>query len=117
MAGAAGGRMIYAAIDPVIKAWSDSHALTLFTAFGGQEGRFVYVAGGPQECFQISIEPPERGKVLVNAWSVETIDDAELHDSWLVSAEQLRSALDLAFDKLMGWKARPKGPATWQPHS
>src|SRR4051812_22475759 len=105
---------VYAAVDPAIRSWADQHELRLSMEFGGQERRFCYVTGGPQECFQISIEPPEGSKVLVNAWSIETIDDEELHESWLVPVAEVSSALKLALDKIGAWNARPKGPATWR---
>jgi hypothetical protein len=105
---------VYAAVDPVIRSWADQHEFRLSKAFGGQERRFCYVTGGPQECFQISIEPPEGSKVLVNAWSIETIDDEELHESWLVPVAEVRYALNLALDKIRAWTVRPKRPATWR---
>jgi len=101
--------MVYAAVDPAINAWAEQHGLKLSTEFGGQERRFCYLTGGPQECFQVSIEPPQGAKVLVNAWSIETIDDAELHESWLAPVEEVSSALNQAFDKIMAWNVRPKG--------
>jgi hypothetical protein len=105
----------YATIDAVIQEWSERHSLVLSTEFGGRERRFCYVSGGPQECFQVSIEPPEAAKVLVNAWSIETIDDAELHASWTVDAHDLPQALDAALRQVRTWDARPKGAATWHP--
>jgi hypothetical protein len=103
----------YSEIDAVIREWSERHRLALNTEFGGQERRFCYVSGGPKECFQVSIEPPESGRVLVNAWSVETIDDAELHESWTVEILDLPQSLEVALRQVSAWNARPKGPATW----
>lgn len=107
--------MVYAELDPVIRAWVDRHGLKLFTALGGEEARFCYVTGGPQECFQVWIEPPQAGSVVVRAASIETIDDAELAASWVVPLDELDAALDLALEKIGGWKNRPKGPPTWRP--
>lgn len=107
--------MAYATIDAMIREWAERHSLVLNTEFGGRERRFCYVSGGPQECFQVSIEPPEAARVLVNAWSIETIDDAELHKSWTVDAPDLVQALDAALKQVRAWDARPKGAATWQP--
>ncbi|WP_454761202.1 hypothetical protein [Caulobacter segnis] len=103
----------YSEIDAVIREWSERHSRALNTEFGGQERRFCYVSGGPEECFQVSIEPPESGRVLVNAWSVETIDDAELHESWTVEIRDLPQSLEVALKQVSAWNARPKGPATW----
>jgi len=105
--------MNYAAVDQAISAWADEHGLKLLAEFGGQERRFCYVTGGPQECFQVSIEPPEGAKVIVNASSIETIDDEELKASWSVSQEEVGSALNRALETIATWSARPKGPASW----
>lgn len=105
--------MVYSAVDPTIKAWAELHGLTICTKFAGQDRRFCYLTGGAQECFQVSIEPPDEGEILVNAWSIETIDDEELHESWRVRVEELDSALNLAFEEVMAWRDRPKGPRTW----
>ena len=105
--------MGYTTIDAVIREWAERHSLVLNTEFGDQERRFCYVTGGPQECFQVSIEPPEAASVLVNARSIETIDDIELHKSWTVDAHDLPKALDAALNQVRAWDARPKGPATW----
>ena len=107
--------MPYSAVDPVIKVWVAAHQFGLLTEFGGEAARFFYVTGGPQECFQISIAPPSGEQVLVYAGSVETIDDAELRETWVVPVEELASALDRALDRIGAWRDRPKGPATWQP--
>ena len=105
--------MAYSEIDVVIREWSERHSLALNTEFGGQERRFCYVSGGPEECFQVSIEPPESGRVLVNAWSVETIDDVELHECWTVEIRDLPQSLEVALRQVSAWNARPKGRATW----
>ena len=102
-------------IDAVIREWAEQHSLVLNTECVGQERCFGYVSGGPQECFQVSIEPSEAERVLVNAWSIETIDDAELHASWTVDARDLLQALDAAWKQIRAWDARPKGAATWRP--
>ena len=107
--------MAYSTIDAVIRQWAARHSLVLNTEFGGRERRFCYVSGGQQECFQVSIEPPEAGSVLVNAWSIETIDDAELQESWTVDAHELPQALDAALKQVRAWDTRPKSAATWRP--
>lgn len=107
--------MAYATIDSLIREWAERHSLVLNTEFGGREHRFCYVSDGPQECFQVSIEPPEAARVLVNARSIETIDDAELQESWTVDETDLVQALDAALKQIRAWDRRAKGAATWQP--
>lgn len=53
--------MTYASIDDVINAWASRRGLKLNTDFGGEPRRFCYVSAGNDECFQISIEPPDGG--------------------------------------------------------
>ncbi len=103
----------YAAVDGIIAQWMSENDLFLNTQFGGVERRFCYVTGSPQECFQISIEPPEGKDILINVWSVETIDDADLHECWAVNPDHLHNALDLALRQIRSWEARLKEPATW----
>lgn len=98
--------MAYASVDPVIDAWSEAHALNLNTNFGGHERRFVYTWNSPVECFQISIEPPEGAQITINAWSIETWDDVELHQKWLVPIARLEFALQAAWREVETWKLR-----------
>jgi hypothetical protein len=99
--------MNYEAIDPIIAAWALRHGLTLSMEFGGQPRRFCYVSAGQDECFQVSIEPPEDGAITVNAWDVETHDDAEFHRAWRVHAGSLEPTLDAALMQIADWAARP----------
>jgi hypothetical protein len=100
--------MSYAAVDAVISEWAAVHRLTLSTEFGGKPRRFCYVSGGEHECFQVSIEPPEGATVTVNAWSIETEDDAELHQQWLITTGELSATLDAALKQISRWSVRPR---------
>ena len=104
--------MAYSAIDPTIIAWAEAHGLKLCNEFGGVPRRFCYVSGGPHECFQVSIERPEGTEVLVNAWSIETTDDSELHHERTVPIGDLKLTLEAALNKIGEWKVRPRVP-TW----
>jgi hypothetical protein len=79
--------MIYAEVDPAITAWARQHGLKLRTEWADAEARFCYVSGGQHECFQVSVEHPHAGKIVVHARSIETIDDVKLHEFWLVEIE------------------------------
>jgi hypothetical protein len=72
--------MSYTQIDPVISAWVQKNALTLFTGVAGQpdlEFRSVYISRGA-ECCQIWIDQPQDGNVKVHVADVETESDEEL---------------------------------------
>lgn len=96
----------YDTIDGPIAAWADRHGLIFCTEVGGATRRFCYVSGDEHECFQISVEPPDGGIVAVDAWDVETEDDAELHQRWQVPAESIVEALDAALAQIAVWRSR-----------
>jgi hypothetical protein len=100
--------MGYEAVDDGISAWAARHSLTLSTEFGGQPRRFCYVSGGKAESFQVSIEPPEDGIITVNAWDVETSDDAQFHRKWQVPISDLSSTLDKAVEQIARWARRDR---------
>lgn len=45
----------------------------------------------------------------MNAWSVETVDDTEFHESWTVEIRDLPQSLEVALMQVSAWSARPKG--------
>jgi hypothetical protein len=100
--------MSYEAVDDVISAWAGSHGVTLSKEFGGQPRRFCYISAGKDECFQASIEPPDDGFITVNAWDVETHDDAEFHQAWRAPLSALRPTLDASLKQIADWAARPR---------
>lgn len=100
--------LIYSSIDPIITRWANDHGLKISNRFGGLPRRFCYISGGHSESFQVSIEPPVGKEVLVNVWSVETEDDAELHHAWTVPIGELQSTLEQALAKIEEWKSRPR---------
>ena len=90
----------YAAVDRVIRTWSNAHSLKVFDSFGGRETRFCYVSSSRGECFQISIQPPGDATVKVDVWSVETRDDRELHEDWVVPISRLQDGLEAALSRV-----------------
>lgn len=98
--------MSYEEVDDVIVAWAKQHGLTLSTEFGDRPCRFCYVSGGRDECFQISIEPPDDRTITVNAWDIETRDDAEFHRAWHVPVAELHSSLEKAIEQVGRWARR-----------
>ena len=99
-------RSAYAEIDGVIERWVERDNLNLYREWKG-EVRFWYTTRG-EECFQVSIDPPTNGSVIVHASSIETDDDAELIGEWSVDLAGLERAL-LAATKLIDlWAARAR---------
>ena len=95
--------MTYVQIDPIIREWAKSRLLHLNKEFAGREARFCYWSNALGECFQISIQPPADGLARVDAWTVETSDDREAHQSWTAPVSDLRIILDTAFETVSGW--------------
>jgi len=93
----------YASIDHVIFAWLSTRSFKLFGEWAGRPARFFYVSSAKGECFQISIQPPEGDTLVVDAWSIDTLDDSELHQEWKVSADQLEVGMDAALRKIHDW--------------
>ncbi len=87
--------MLYEGVDRTINEWAGENSLTLFTAWPGGECRACYTSSPQGECFQISIEPPTAGNVGIDARSIETLNDEELHERWSVAVGSLRNALEI----------------------
>lgn|GEM_PF-3685004 len=98
----------YELIDPIIQAWAETHRLTLFNSFAGRDARFCYWSSEQGECFQISVQPPQSGVARIDAWTVETVDDRELHRAWHAPIEGLAGALDVALAEIRGWALSQK---------
>jgi hypothetical protein len=98
--------MSYEAVDDSVSAWAARHGLRLITEFAGRPCRFCYVSGGEDECYQVSVEPPEDGIITVNVWDVETRDDAELHRAWHVPVGDLGPTLEEAWEEIARWGGR-----------
>lgn len=96
----------YAKIDETVERWVKHNNLTLCREWQG-EARFWYVSHG-QECFQLSIGQPITGSVKVQAWSVETDDDAELTGEWVVKTGDLENALVAATSTIEQWARRAR---------
>lgn len=100
--------MIYLEVDVQLVPWAEAKGFFISKEFGGAERRFFYVSGGVHECYQISVEPPVGRQVTVNAWSVETSDDKDFHESWVVPLAALRTTLDAALTKINEWAGRKR---------
>ena len=80
--------MPYRDIDPIIAAWAALHDLVLFS----DARRFCHTSSASGECFQLVVEPPSSGSVMISAWSIETKDDASSKAGSGVSAGLPRSS-------------------------
>ena len=94
---------LYAPIDPIVEKWVEENSLKLFRAFAERAARFVYITSSRGECFQISIQPPQDGEAKVDAWTIETLDDREMHEEWVMPVTALYEALQNALITVRRW--------------
>jgi hypothetical protein len=100
-------QMSYASIDSTIRVWARSHELRLFESMAGLgEVRCAYLSSARGECFQIWIDPPASGEVIVHAGDVETVQDEHLRSDWRVPVADLDSALEDALVNVQRWMVR-----------
>jgi hypothetical protein len=97
--------MSYAPVDEEIKAWADRHSLALHTMWAGREIRNAYVSSKAGECFQIWIDPPVNGRIVVRADCLEGRHENEAPQAWDTAATGLQATLDAVFQTVLGWMA------------
>ena len=103
---------VYAELDPLIQKWVKLTGSALFTQHSdGQPARYFHLPGFPPfECFQIVVFPPKQGKVVVQAASIDTNDDAEMLKLWDGPTETLDNLLRQAVATIEQWKVRVQKP-------
>jgi hypothetical protein len=99
------GVSVYADVDPAIARWVDKNSLSLFTGFAGREERFVYKSSEAGECYQIYIQPPERGRIRVSFGYIEGAKEDGPDQHRTVPVEDLEGALDEALDAVINLMA------------
>jgi hypothetical protein len=98
----------YDEVDAIIDAWAKANVKKLFDEWAGKPARFAYLPGKRAlECFQISIQLPSAGRIVVSAHSVDTDDDSEHHQSWEGPVDSLAAMLEKATDVVRIWVNRP----------
>ena len=102
--------MGYAEIDADIRRWSDRHMLVVHDAWSGGELRHIYVSSDVGECFQIWIELPQFGLVLVHAAAVEYLRGEPPSAHWLATTPAIGKILEEAFTAVIAWMVPAKRP-------
>lgn len=98
----------YDEVDATIAAWAKANVKKLFDEAGGRPARFAYLPGlRPLECFQIWVQPPSAGRIVVSAASVDTDDDSEHHRTWEGPIDSLATMLEEATEAVRVWVNRP----------
>lgn len=110
----------YAEVDDVIAAWVKAIGSTLHTQWAGAPARYFHVPGDPPfECFQVSVRPPENGRVAVTARAIDTNDNTEedMDQTWEGPLANLDEMLGNALAIVEKWKTRertkPDPPSPW----
>jgi hypothetical protein len=87
-----------------ISAWATRHRVRkIFKEFAGREERFCYLSSEAGECFQIAIQPPTGDRITIDASSIDTLDDRDLHQSWTVTPATLAETLESAMSVVRAW--------------
>jgi hypothetical protein len=98
----------YDEVDATIAAWASTNVKKLFEEWAGKPARFAYLPGlRPLECFQIWVQPPLAGRIVVSAASVDTDDDSEHHRTWEGQMDSLATMLNDATAAVREWANRP----------
>ncbi len=94
-------------VDATIAVWANANVKMLFDEWAGTPARFAYLPGlCPLECFQIWVQPPSAGQIVVSAASVDTDDDSEYHRTWDGPVENLATMLNEATATVRNWANR-----------
>lgn len=95
---------VYSPVDDCIRAWVERNSLKLFTRQADREIRCAYVSSKAGECYQIWIDPPKDGEIVVHAACVEGRRDTEgaLQD-WGTPISKLDSSLESALRSVIEW--------------
>lgn len=98
----------YEDVDATIDHWAKANVKGVVDMWAGKPARFAYLPGlRPFECFQIWIEPPSAGRIVVSAASVDTDDGSEHYQSWNGPVDSLASMLADAMAVVREWVHRP----------
>lgn len=84
-----------------VEGWAAENGLTLFQ--DDRDPRIVaFYVSESDECFQIVIE--RLGDTYrIDAWSIETHDDEEAHQSLIVRAQDVSQSLDEILKRVRNW--------------
>lgn len=97
----------YEDVDATIAAWASTNVKKLFDERAGKPARFAYLPGlRPLECFQIWVQPPAAGRIVVSAASVDTADGSEHHRTWEGPIDSLTAMLNDATAAVREWTNR-----------
>ena len=91
--------MSYVEIDPIILAWLHRHGLTLYERYQDSEVRSVDIVDAGGRKFQIWVDPPASGKVVVHVW-----DYRKRRKDWDTPIDELDHRLEEAVATVADWK-------------
>jgi len=90
--------MSYGEIDSIISAWVKRHRLTLYTWYQNSEIRSVDLVDARGRKFQIWIDRPVSGKVVVHAWNYR-----KTGRDWNTTIDVLGERLEKVFVVVSDW--------------
>lgn len=97
----------YLIIDAQLDRRAAENGWTVFKEWADAPTRFFYLGeSAPWDCFQVSIDPPIAGAVVVAARSVDTNDDQEFEQTWRGRVTEFDNLLISAVASIETWKSR-----------
>ena len=97
----------YLIIDAQLDRRAAENGWTVFKEWADAPARFFYLGeSAPWDCFQVSIDPPIAGVVVVAARSVDTNDDQEFEQTWRGRVTGFDNLLISAVASIETWKSR-----------
>lgn len=97
----------YSIIDAQLDRRAAENGWAVVREWAEAPARFSYIGGrAPFDCFQISIDPPAVGAVVVTARSVDTNDNQEFEQTWRGEVAEFDSFLTSAVALVETWKSR-----------
>ncbi len=97
----------YLLMDAQLDRQAAAKGWVVFKEWANAPARFFYVSGyDGHDCFQVAIEPPVMGALVVTARSVDTTDDQAFEQVWRGGIDEIDSLLALAIDQIEIWKNR-----------
>lgn len=85
----------------LLEGWARRNDIVLLDVSGKPSLRVFYLSEG-SECLQAVVEEQQQG-FRVDIWSIETINDEEVHHSYVIPTAEVTRKLDEIVAKMRSW--------------
>ena len=95
----------FTAVDATLRSFGHHQGLELAQGVAGEDRRFRLASDPSPSGAEIFVEPPFRGRIVVNVSASAARDDIERHQYWAVDVSDLPVALAKALVQARAWLA------------